>query len=114
MQVLTLAAGLPLKELVCNGSLLAQYLSVEAGDQTMSELQGALCELPADTLQQAERLFLSQLDFTKFITVITSGSVKGFSHGQRETHALSHGPAVMFSKNHGGSTRQPVRRGFCA
>ena len=74
MQVVTLGARVPLKELVCNGSLLAQYLSADAGDQAMDDLQRRLCELPADTLQQAERLFLSQLDFTKFITVLTRSS----------------------------------------
>uniref|UniRef100_A0A4W5PTA2 P-type phospholipid transporter n=1 Tax=Hucho hucho TaxID=62062 RepID=A0A4W5PTA2_9TELE len=36
---------------------------------SMAELQSQLCAIPADTLQQAEQLFLSQLDFSKFFTV---------------------------------------------
>uniref|UniRef100_A0A671VMG5 P-type phospholipid transporter n=1 Tax=Sparus aurata TaxID=8175 RepID=A0A671VMG5_SPAAU len=45
-----------------------QYLTVKE-EATMNDLQTELCNLPADILQEAERLFLTQLDFTKFFTV---------------------------------------------
>ncbi|XP_029904883.1 phospholipid-transporting ATPase ABCA1 isoform X2 [Myripristis murdjan] len=67
-QVSVAAAGVQLKELVCNASMLGQFLTVDAGEAAMADLQTQLCDVPADTLQQAERLFLSQLDFTKFFT----------------------------------------------
>lgn len=58
-----------LKDLVCNASMLRQFLTVDGGEASMNDLQTQLCNLPADILQEAERLFLSQLDFTKFFTV---------------------------------------------
>uniref|UniRef100_A0A671VJX8 P-type phospholipid transporter n=1 Tax=Sparus aurata TaxID=8175 RepID=A0A671VJX8_SPAAU len=61
-------AQLQLKDLVCNASMLRQYLTVKE-EATMNDLQTELCNLPADILQEAERLFLTQLDFTKFFTV---------------------------------------------
>ncbi|XP_056132314.1 phospholipid-transporting ATPase ABCA1 [Lampris incognitus] len=66
-QVSLAGAGMPLKELVCNASMLGRFLTVD-GEAVTSNLQKQLCSLPADTLQQAERLFLSQLDFTKIFT----------------------------------------------
>ncbi|MFT7798628.1 ATP-binding cassette sub-family A member 1-like isoform X2 [Arapaima gigas] len=60
-------AGLPLKEIVCNPSLLGGYLTVSQGESLL-ELQSALCMLPSDTLQAAERIFLSQLDYSKIFT----------------------------------------------
>ncbi|XP_076009720.1 phospholipid-transporting ATPase ABCA1 [Genypterus blacodes] len=65
-QVSVAAAGLQLKDLVCNASMLRQFLTVDGDEAAASDLQTQLCDLPADTLQQAERLFLSQLDFSKF------------------------------------------------
>uniref|UniRef100_A0A673C5R9 Zgc:172302 n=1 Tax=Sphaeramia orbicularis TaxID=375764 RepID=A0A673C5R9_9TELE len=59
---------LQLKDLVCNASVLGQFLTVDGGEDAMKDLQTQLCDVPADVLQQAERLFLSQLDFTKFFT----------------------------------------------
>uniref|UniRef100_A0A673C7T2 Zgc:172302 n=1 Tax=Sphaeramia orbicularis TaxID=375764 RepID=A0A673C7T2_9TELE len=61
-------AQLQLKDLVCNASVLGQFLTVDGGEDAMKDLQTQLCDVPADVLQQAERLFLSQLDFTKFFT----------------------------------------------
>ncbi|XP_070764458.1 phospholipid-transporting ATPase ABCA1 [Enoplosus armatus] len=57
-----------LKDLVCNASMLGQFLTVDGGDAAMNDLQTQLCNLPADILQEAEHLFLSQLDFTKIFT----------------------------------------------
>ncbi|KAM3876265.1 phospholipid-transporting ATPase ABCA1 [Diretmus argenteus] len=68
LQVSVAGAGMQLKDLVCNASLLGQFLTVEGGEAVMADLQEELCGLPANTLRQAERLFLSQLDFTKFFT----------------------------------------------
>ncbi|XP_037325366.2 phospholipid-transporting ATPase ABCA1 isoform X1 [Pungitius pungitius] len=61
-------AQLQLKDLVCNASMLGEFLKVEEGEAAMKDLQTQLCKLPADVLQEAERLFLSQLDFAKFFT----------------------------------------------
>ncbi|KAJ8408339.1 hypothetical protein AAFF_G00257530 [Aldrovandia affinis] len=67
-QVVSLAgAGLNLKDIVCNATLLGQYLTVGRGE-SLSELQGHLCTVPSDTLQAAEQLFLSQLDYSQFFT----------------------------------------------
>ncbi|KPP59366.1 hypothetical protein Z043_122719, partial [Scleropages formosus] len=60
-------AGLPLKEIVCNASLLGQYLTV-GQQESLSELQLALCAVPSDILQAAEQIFLSQLDYSKLFT----------------------------------------------
>ena len=60
-----------LKDIVCNASLLGQFLTAEEGEEPQG-LQRQLCALQSDTLQDAEQRFLSQLDFTKFFTV--SGS----------------------------------------
>lgn len=69
-----------LKDIVCNATVLSQFLTVDQED-SMAELQSQLCAIPADTLQQAEQLFLSQLDFSKFFTVSWGRtlSVRGFS-----------------------------------
>lgn len=64
----------PLKVLVCNTTLLGQLLSVDGGAGDLKALQTELCELPADVLRDAERLFLSQLDVNKLFTV---GVIKG-------------------------------------
>ncbi|XP_033477816.2 ATP-binding cassette, sub-family A (ABC1), member 7 isoform X1 [Epinephelus lanceolatus] len=67
-QVSVAGAQMQLKDLVCNASMLGQFLTVEGREATMNDLQTQLCNLPTDVLQEAERLFLSQLDFTKFFT----------------------------------------------
>lgn len=67
-QVAFAGAQLQLKDLVCNTSVLRRFLTVDDG-AAMDDLQTQLCRQPADILQEAERLFLSQLDFTKFFTV---------------------------------------------
>ncbi|XP_069558445.1 phospholipid-transporting ATPase ABCA1 isoform X1 [Brachyistius frenatus] len=56
------------KDLVCNASLLGQLLIVDGGEAAMTDLQTELCDAPADVLQEVERLFLTQLDLTKFLT----------------------------------------------
>lgn len=70
IQVSLAGAGLQLKDLVCNASMLKQFLTVDGGEAAINDLQTQLCALPADVLQEAERLFLSQLDFRKLFTVV--------------------------------------------
>lgn len=60
--------GMRLSDIVCNASLLGLYLTTEEGD-SFPELQGALCSVPSDVMQKAEQIFLSQLDFSKILTV---------------------------------------------
>ncbi|KAM6938002.1 phospholipid-transporting ATPase ABCA1 [Lycodopsis pacificus] len=67
-QVSVAGAQMQLKDLVCNASMLGQFLKVDDGEAAMNDLHSQLCNLPADVLQEAERLFLSQLDFSKFFT----------------------------------------------
>ncbi|KAK2835350.1 hypothetical protein Q5P01_015834 [Channa striata] len=67
-QVSLAGAQMQLKDLVCNVSMLEQFLTVDGGEAVMKDLQTKLCDLPADILREAERLFLTQLDFTKFFT----------------------------------------------
>ncbi|XP_028299253.1 ATP-binding cassette sub-family A member 1 isoform X2 [Gouania willdenowi] len=61
-------AQMQLKDLVCNATTLRQWLAVDGGEDVMNNLQTQLCNVPADILQNAERIFLSQLDFAKFLT----------------------------------------------
>ncbi|XP_018523006.1 LOW QUALITY PROTEIN: phospholipid-transporting ATPase ABCA1 [Lates calcarifer] len=65
LQVAVAGAEMQLKDLVCNVSMLGQFLTVDGGEAVMNDLQTQLCDLPTDVLREAERLFLSQLDFTK-------------------------------------------------
>ncbi|KAK2868971.1 hypothetical protein Q7C36_000842 [Tachysurus vachellii] len=68
LQVVSLAgAGMRLSDIVCNVTLLDRYLVVE-GNTSSSELQQNLCAVPSDLLQQAEQIFLSQLNLSKIIT----------------------------------------------
>lgn len=75
-----------LNDLVCNASTLRRFLTVEDGGVAMDDLQTQLCNQPADALQEAERIFLSQLDFTKLFTVGVSDmsalSLASFSHDE--------------------------------
>uniref|UniRef100_A0A8D3BI61 P-type phospholipid transporter n=1 Tax=Scophthalmus maximus TaxID=52904 RepID=A0A8D3BI61_SCOMX len=73
MKVSLAGAQMQLKDLVCNASMLRQFLMVDGGEAVQNDLQTQLCDLPADVLQEAERLFLSQLDFTKLFRVRISG-----------------------------------------
>lgn len=57
-----------LSDIVCNATLLDSYLTVE-GNSSFTELQQNLCAVPSDLLQQAEQIFLSQLNLSKIITV---------------------------------------------
>lgn len=68
LQVSLSGAGVRLSDIVCNASLLERFLTMEGGD-SMPELQASLCAVDPDTLQQAEQLFLSQLDYSKIFTV---------------------------------------------
>lgn len=69
-----------LKDLVCNASMLRRFLTVdEGGGVTIDDLQTQLCNQPADILKEAERLFLSQLDLTKFFTVRVGDMNPAFS-----------------------------------
>ncbi|XP_029285305.1 LOW QUALITY PROTEIN: ATP-binding cassette sub-family A member 1 [Cottoperca gobio] len=67
-QVAVAGSQMQLKDLVCNASMLGQFLVVDGGETNMTDLQTQLCNLSADVLLEAERLFLSQLDFSKFFT----------------------------------------------
>lgn len=58
-----------LKDLVCNANMLRQFLTVDRGEAAMNDLQTQLCNVPAHVLQEVERLFFSQLDFSKLFTV---------------------------------------------
>lgn len=69
IQVSMAGAQMQLKDIVCNTSMLGRFLTVDGGEAAMNDLQTQLCDVPADILQEAERLFLSQLDLTKFVTV---------------------------------------------
>lgn len=63
-------AQMQLKDLVCNASMLKKFLTMDEGDAAMNGLQTQLCGLPAELLQEAERLFLTQLNFRKLFTVM--------------------------------------------
>ncbi|CAL9695096.1 unnamed protein product [Knipowitschia caucasica] len=67
-QVVASATQVQLKDLVCNRTMLGQFLAVDGGEDKMAALQRELCAQPADVLRQAERLFLTQLDFSKLFT----------------------------------------------
>ncbi|XP_058870789.1 phospholipid-transporting ATPase ABCA1-like isoform X2 [Acipenser ruthenus] len=68
LQMVSLAgSGLRLQEIVCNASLLSEYL-LPADGAPLSLLQPSLCAVPASTLQTAERIFLSQLDYSRLLT----------------------------------------------
>uniref|UniRef100_A0A8D2J684 P-type phospholipid transporter n=1 Tax=Varanus komodoensis TaxID=61221 RepID=A0A8D2J684_VARKO len=69
-------AGMPLKQIVCNGSVLSDFLLVKDAGMA-EELQQGLCSLPDATLQAMERSFFSQIDWVKIITV--SGGVSSMS-----------------------------------
>lgn len=47
----------------------------------MNDLQTQLCNVPAHVLREAERLFLSQLDFSKLFTVgyLDQGNVLNYT-----------------------------------
>lgn len=77
LQVALAGAQLQLKDLVCNASMLRHFLTVDEGG-SFDELQTQLCSQPAGTLQEAERLFLSQLNFTKIFTVRVSDIKSAF------------------------------------
>lgn len=72
LQTTLAVAEMQLKDMVCNRSVLEQLLTVDGGEAAMTDLQTQMCYLPADVLQETERLFLSQLDLTKFLTVSIS------------------------------------------
>uniref|UniRef100_A0AAY5L176 ABC transporter domain-containing protein n=1 Tax=Esox lucius TaxID=8010 RepID=A0AAY5L176_ESOLU len=77
--------GSMLKDIVCNATVLSRFLTVERGD-SMEDLQNQLCAIPAGTLLQAEQLFLSQLDFSKFFTL---SSLSSFAELNAELRLLS-------------------------
>uniref|UniRef100_A0A3Q0R836 ATP binding cassette subfamily A member 7 n=1 Tax=Amphilophus citrinellus TaxID=61819 RepID=A0A3Q0R836_AMPCI len=67
-QTILAVTQMQIKDLVCNVSILEQVLTVDGGEAAMTDLQTQLCDLPADVLQKSERLFLSQLELSKFFT----------------------------------------------
>ncbi|KAL8177780.1 UNVERIFIED_CONTAM: hypothetical protein K2H54_019083, partial [Gekko kuhli] len=67
-------AGLSLKEIVCNASVLTEFLTVKKAGAA-EDLQKRLCALPLPTLQALERSFVSQTDWAKiFAELLKSGS----------------------------------------
>lgn len=78
-QVALTGGQMQLKDLVCNASMLRRFLTVDAGGIPIDDLQTQLCNQSAEALQEAERLFLSQLDFTKFFTVGVSDMTPALS-----------------------------------
>lgn len=67
--------GMGLSDIICNATLLDRYLTV-AGDTSSTELQQFLCAVPSDLLQQAEQIFLSQLNLSKIFTVSVLSQMK--------------------------------------
>ncbi|XP_077188183.1 phospholipid-transporting ATPase ABCA7 isoform X2 [Paroedura picta] len=67
-------AGLSLKEIVCNASVLAEVLAVK-NPGAAQELQERLCALPPPALQALERSFTLQTDWAKILAeLLKSGS----------------------------------------
>ncbi|XP_061538807.1 phospholipid-transporting ATPase ABCA1 isoform X2 [Phycodurus eques] len=64
---------LQLKDLVCNIEELKKFLRVDAGEDSLVDLQTQLCNLPIDVIQEAHRLFISELDTTKLGKTFMSG-----------------------------------------
>lgn len=96
IQVSLAGSQMQLKDLVCNASMLKQFLTVDGGEATVNDLQTQLCNLPVDILQEAERLFLSQLDFTKFFTVGINNQGKAYTN-KRVHHCKFSGFTLQFS-----------------
>ncbi|KAF3835266.1 hypothetical protein F7725_027824 [Dissostichus mawsoni] len=67
-QVVLAGSEVQLKDLVCNASMLGRFLTVDGGEAAMNDLQTQLCNVSADVLKEAERIFLSQLDLSKLLT----------------------------------------------
>lgn len=111
LQISVAGVQTQLKDLVCNASLLKQFLTVDGGESGANALQTQLCGLPADVLQEAERLFLTQLDFRKIFTVTDhSGS------GNRSPTACVYDVSLCFlperaadGQRWGPEERQPGR-----
>lgn len=68
-QAVLTGVRIPLKVLMCNTSMLEQFLILDRGATNMTIFHTELCDQPADVLQEAERHFFSQLDITKLLTV---------------------------------------------
>uniref|UniRef100_A0A672M6Q8 P-type phospholipid transporter n=1 Tax=Sinocyclocheilus grahami TaxID=75366 RepID=A0A672M6Q8_SINGR len=68
LQVALAGGGMRLSDIICDASLLGRYLTVEDRD-SFPELQRVLCAVPSNIMQKAEQIFLSQLDFSKILTV---------------------------------------------
>ncbi|XP_043909754.1 phospholipid-transporting ATPase ABCA7 [Protopterus annectens] len=65
--ILSLArSGVPLKEVVCNTSLLAKFL-MSKNKKSFSDMQAHLCALPTDQLQNMEKVFLTQVDYPRLL-----------------------------------------------
>nr|XP_057928387.1 phospholipid-transporting ATPase ABCA1 isoform X2 [Doryrhamphus excisus] len=57
------------KDLACNLNSLRELLTVDEGETALVDLQSQLCNLPADILNDAQRLFLSQVDARPLFTM---------------------------------------------
>uniref|UniRef100_A0A673MDI5 Zgc:172302 n=1 Tax=Sinocyclocheilus rhinocerous TaxID=307959 RepID=A0A673MDI5_9TELE len=86
--------GMHLSDIICNASLLGRYLTVEDRD-SFPELQRVLCAVPSNIMQKAEQIFLSQLDFSKILTVsefmlqLSISSLSSFSELNSEMRLLT-------------------------
>ncbi|KAH0625882.1 hypothetical protein JD844_034237 [Phrynosoma platyrhinos] len=59
-------AGMPLQQIVCNASLLSEFLVV-ADPKAAERVHQELCALPGTTLEALERTFFSQVDWFKVL-----------------------------------------------
>uniref|UniRef100_A0A452IGD3 ABC transporter domain-containing protein n=1 Tax=Gopherus agassizii TaxID=38772 RepID=A0A452IGD3_9SAUR len=86
LQLSLAATGMPLKDIVCNASVLAEFL-VAAEASSAERLQGQLCALPGPTLQAMERGFFSQADFSQVLVVgdRVGGPPRGSYHQRFQT-----------------------------
>nr|XP_056723638.1 phospholipid-transporting ATPase ABCA7 [Euleptes europaea] len=82
---------LSLKEIVCNASVLAEFLTVKKVGAA-EDLQKALCILPPSTLRAIELSFVSQLDWVKIFEV---SSMTSFVEFREALQNLSGGGAAF-------------------
>ncbi|XP_061682240.1 phospholipid-transporting ATPase ABCA1 isoform X2 [Syngnathoides biaculeatus] len=81
-QVSLLGPEVQLKELLCNIEEFKKFLTVDGGDDALVDLQTQFCNLPTDVIQEAQRLFIAELDTTtlakKFMSGITPVDLLSF------------------------------------
>nr|XP_034973105.1 phospholipid-transporting ATPase ABCA7 [Zootoca vivipara] len=75
-------AGTPLKQIVCNASILSKFLTSEDAEAA-EVLRQSLCALPDGTLRALERRFLSQVDWAKILAISSATSFVEFREALR-------------------------------